>query len=287
MKEKNNLAYKISFLLKIGMKMGSKKARALLDNIFAMKNAYSNKAIIIDYEKFEDKIPNSRVGYLDIAEVERRYEEQLKDLNVAKEIKNNASIRDNVFFLENECGEYLRHRDGFKLLDVGCGSGIYSKIFERRESITEKWQYAGTEIDERLVRICKKYSPQHTFFTSTSDKISSNNDSFDFVFSSSVMQYTLDSWKESILEMKRVSKKYIAIVRFPLAKFENTFYVKQVVKSMAGVETHYFICLNRNEFEKFLKENGLTIIIRDYSLEGYNIKGIEEKIILTQYLLEK
>jgi SAM-dependent methyltransferase len=287
MKEKNNLIYKLSFPLRIGIKMGLRMVRALFDNTFAIKNIYFNKAIVIGYEKFEDAIPNPSVGYLDIAEVERRYDEQMKSFNIEEEIKNNASIRDNVFFLEKECGRYFFEKGDFKLLDVGCGSGVYSKIFGREGSKTAKWQYAGTEIDEKLIEVCKKYSSKKIFFTSTSDKLEALDDSFDLVFSSGVMHYTLDCWKKSILEMRRVSKKYIAITRFPLAKFAATFYVKQTVRSISGTEVHYFICINRNEFEEFLKENGLSIVKRDYSLEEYTIKGIKEKIILTQYLLEK
>jgi GT2 family glycosyltransferase/ubiquinone/menaquinone biosynthesis C-methylase UbiE len=282
-----NTFNKILFLNKIGSKFINILMRIFLTPIFNIKVKYLDKAILINYEKYDGRIPNSRVGYLDIKEVERRYNQQMKNINIDLEVKNNASIRDNVFFIEQECLEYFKEKNNFNVLDVGCGSGVYSKIFSREKSPTRSWNYFGTEIDDNLVKLCKKYSPQLEFFTSTSEQIKSVNDNFDLVFSSGVMHYTLDSWKESILEMKRVTKKYIAILRFPLAKYSDTFYVKQTVESVSGKETHYFICINRIDFEKFLHEQGLMVLKRDYSSEEYKIKGVKEKIILNQYLLEK
>ena len=87
--------------------------------------------------------------------------------------------------------------------------------------------------------------------------------------------------------MARLTKKFVVIVRFPLTKFNKTFYVHQTVIGLDNVENHYFIVINRREFEEYLNKIGLIVLKRDYSSEEYNIEGITEKIILTQYLLKK
>jgi len=245
-----------------------------------------NNALIIKYKKI-DMSPEMKSGYVDISTTSKRYEDSLKSISVSQ-LLTDLSIKDNFFFLEQECADCVKGiGKDFKILDVGCGSGIYSKIFGRKGSLFEHAKYTGTEIDERFVNISKKYMSESNYIVSFADSIAMKNNSVELLFCSSTLHYTLDGWKKSVSEFARVSGKYIAITRFPVTKYNKTFYVHQTVRGKSGTENHFFIVINRGDLENYFKEIGLTIAKRDYSSQEYNINGVNEKIVLIQYLLEK
>lgn len=258
----------------------------LLNKIIEIKKVILEKALIINYKKI-DKLPKIKAGYVDIETVLKRYENSLKEVSV-KALLKDLSIFDNFYFLEQECGEYVKQLPKkFKLLDIGCGSGIYSKVFKRKASPFSGCQYIGTEIDERFTSLSKKHLPKDDFIVSLAEKIDLGSNSIDFIFCSSTLHYTLNDWKKSLTELERVSKKYIAITRFPVTKYNDTFYVHQTVKGLYGTENHFFIVINRKELENHFEKLGLKILKRDYSSQEYSIESVDEKIILIQYLLEK
>lgn len=243
-------------------------------------------ALIIEYEKV-DKPSKTRANHTDIETIAERYENSLKSNNLYT-LLSDLSVKDNFYFIEKECRNCIKKKkNNFTILDVGCGSGIYSKIFGRKGSIFEGAKYIGTEINEKLTGISKKYLPKHDFLLSYADNIALKKDSVDLAFCSSTLHYTLDDWKKSLLEFTRVSKKYIALTRFPVTKYNKTFYVHQTVRGKSGAEDHFFIVINREELEEHFKNNGMKILKRDYSSQEYDVKGIDERIVLIQYLLEK
>jgi ubiquinone/menaquinone biosynthesis C-methylase UbiE len=255
----------------------------LYQTIYGFVNPY---LLRINYQKISE--PNmSGAGYVDIEAVAKRYNKVNEDIGKSELLKNSA-VRDAVYFLEKDC---IDHSEDFrkvgKVLDIGCGTGIYSKIFRKINIFGNNFKYIGTEINQIFVDICKKKNPKENFVVSYADKINFKDNYFDLVYCSSTIHYTLNKWKESLNEMARISNKFVVMVRFPLTKFNKTFYVHQRVSSLDGVENHYFIVVNRNDFEKYLEKIGLQIIKRDYSSEEYIIDGVGEKIILTQYLLKK
>lgn len=246
-----------------------------------MKN---NNNLIISYKKVK-QIGTSRTGYTDIEEVSKRH---IKYININKSNKGNitSAVMDFQYFINNECKEYIyKTKMPVRILDVGCGNGEYSYFFDKLVGFKSKYQ--GCEISDSMVSVCKKTSPKKIFFKSFADNIDSEDEKFDLVFCSGTLQYTIDRWKESLLEMKRVSNKYIAVLRLPVIKFGDTCFVEQNIKSEGYLEKNFFILINRQELENLIKRIGLKIVVRDYSSEEYIIEGISEKVILVQYLLAK
>ena len=251
-----------------------------------IKSIIKNNILLITYTKLDKAPDNIKAGYVDFKNVAKRYFNTAKNINVLEAMKS-APVRDIFYFLEKDCKEIFENSIPKNILDVGCGSGIYSKFFKRDYGIFRDSTYSGCEIDEELIKICKKINPDKNFFISSADKIEATDNSFDMVFCSGTLHYTLERWKQSIQEMKRVSSKYVSIVRFPVTKFQSTFYVEQHVIGLNGTEKHYFIVINRSEIEKYFKDLGLEILKYDYVSEEYKIKGVDEKIILINYLLKK
>lgn len=258
----------------------------ILREINAFIRMIISRALIISYKKIE-KSPEVRPDNFDIGVTINRYKDSLASISVPG-LLDDLSIKDNFYFLEKEClGYFDTPKSDFKILDVGCGSGIYSKVFGRSGSLFQNAKYVGAEIDERFTTVSKKYLPEADFIVSAADDIALKDSSIDLVFCSSALHYTLDKWKKSLKEFARVSRKYVAITRFPVTKYNKTFYVHQTVRGRSGTENHYFVVLGREDLEKYFDSIGLKILKRDYSSQEYNVKGVDEKIILIQYLLEK
>lgn len=260
--------------------------RKILIKISEIKKIFIERALIINYKKV-DSIPKIKAGYVDIDAVAARYEASLRNISVPMLLRD-LSIIDNFYFLEHECKKYADGLlDSAKLLDIGCGSGVYLKVFKREESPYKNIKYIGTEINEKFTQMSKKYLPEGEFITTFADNINLSDNSIDFVFCSSTLHYTLENWKKSLDEMKRVSKEFVAITRFPVAKYNKTFFVHQTVRGVNGAENHYFIVINRKELEEYFEKIGFEILKRDYSSQEYKIDGVDEKIVLIQYLLKK
>lgn len=247
----------------------------------------NNKFLLLDYQKIP-KPKESVSGYRkkDLEAVAARYLVSSKGLN-EKKLLTISAFSDIKLFLNTDCKKVFRGNKRWKILDVGCGSGLYSKLFNGKSFPYGKVQYEGCEIDRILVDACKKINPKMNFFVSFADAIKSPDKNYDIVFSSSVLHYTLSKWKKSIKESTRVSKKYILISRVPFSKYHETFYVQQIVRSLQGTEQHYFVVINRSEFEDYVGKLGLKILARDYSSEQYKIRGVNEKVMLMEYLLSK
>lgn len=242
--------------------------------------------LVVNYKKIS-KPTLSRCGYSDLKEVARRYSSWLENKPILRSIMSTAE-KDNVYFFYKECRNFLDTLPkDISLLDVGCGTGIYSEFFSNSVRTDKHIDYYGCEVSKAIVEICRKIYPQNHFFKCFADDIKVKSNNYDIVYCSSTIQYTLEKWRESLLEMKRVAKRFIFLVRFPVTKFHKTFYVRQRITFDDNVENHNFIVLNRTELENYFSKIGLDVVVRDYSSEEYLVEGIKEKIILNQYLLEK
>lgn len=249
----------------------------------SLVNIINPPKLKVSYKKVDD-IKTIKEAYDDVETVAERYDTSDKNENIS--IVKDPAIRESIYFLEEKCKSYSKEFKKIKrVLDIGCGNGVYSQVFRQRNIFSDNIKYFGSEINKRFVEICKKRFPNETFFISKADNINFKNKTFDLVYCSSTLHYTLNKWKESIDEMSRLTKKYIVLVRFPVTKFNKTFYVQQSVSHLGGIENHYFIVINNNDLENYMKKIGLSILKSDYSTEEYNIEGINENIFLSQYLL--
>jgi len=91
--------------------------------------------------------------------------------------------------------------NGKTLLDVGCGSGSYLKIFA--ETLGAK-NLAGLDIFKAKI-------PGIKTFKGTGEKLSFNSNSFDVVFEKDTLHH-IGNKKKALAEMKRVARRQVILV---------------------------------------------------------------------------
>lgn len=96
--------------------------------------------------------------------------------------------------------ELLGNVKGKKILDFGCGTGIYAKLLTSKGA-----KVKGFDISPEMIKIAKTENPKLDLKIGTGNKIPFD-EKFDIVLASLVVHYFSD-WNKMLREIKRVLKK--------------------------------------------------------------------------------
>jgi len=96
--------------------------------------------------------------------------------------------------------ELLGNVKGKKILDFGCGTGIYAKLLTKKGAIVK-----GFDISEEMIKIAKQENPKLDIRMGTGNKIPFK-EKFDIVISCLVVDYFKD-WNKPFREVSRVLNK--------------------------------------------------------------------------------
>lgn len=87
-----------------------------------------------------------------------------------------------------------------KVMDLGCGSALWRHVFGDRE-------YVGVDQNEEMIRVAKGRFPEDTFKVCNGMNLDFDDESFDMVFTASVLQHNCHPDKETVVkEIHRVLK---------------------------------------------------------------------------------
>lgn len=133
-------------------------------------------------------------------------EEAARAYDKLAEIYHNKRVKGRDF---NELAEQpvsfslLGNIKGKKVLDAGCGSGIYSKILAKKGAIV-----SGLEISQNMLKFAKEHCKDYKidFKKGSIDKLPYKNNYFDFILASLVIHY-LKKPEKALKEFNRVLKK--------------------------------------------------------------------------------
>ncbi|HSX28476.1 MAG TPA: class I SAM-dependent methyltransferase [Candidatus Saccharimonadales bacterium] len=90
---------------------------------------------------------------------------------------------------------------GKRVLSLGCGSGEDSHYLKQQGAKSS----VGIDISEELIKIAQQSYPECEFQTMDMEKLSFEDDSFDFVFASLALHY-IEDWTRVMSEVYRVLK---------------------------------------------------------------------------------
>lgn len=109
-----------------------------------------------------------------------------------------------------------------KILDIGCGTGIYAKILTQKGAIVK-----GFDISPSMVGVARRENPKLDLRIGSANKIPFN-EKFDIAFASLVVHY-LPDWNKMLKEIRRVLKDdgiFIFSTGNPVAESVERIYVK-------------------------------------------------------------
>jgi ubiquinone/menaquinone biosynthesis C-methylase UbiE len=90
---------------------------------------------------------------------------------------------------------------GKKILDLGCGPGIYTRIL-----VDKGADVKGIDFSEKEIEIARKEVPEAQFMVGNIETLPYKDSEFDIVLSTLVIEH-LKSWDKTLRQIKRVLKK--------------------------------------------------------------------------------
>ena len=214
-----------------------------------------------------------------------RYQQQSKNLQGVKSLWNDLNSQKELDWFEKWIISVLPLRA--RILDVGCGIGMYGKCFAEHNR-TSGWEYYGLEMSDEVVKLCQQFYPEGSFICGDARKMNFENNTFDLVMLSGVLHCIPDAWAVALNECKRITKNLLMISRIPLVEKESSFqYDLMVQRRKRKRVTQRMLALNRLEFESQVMSAGLQILNKEISNEKIYIGAYPRKVLTYRYILKK
>ena len=157
----------------------------------------------------------------------------------------------------------LRNVKGKRILDMGCGSGIYAKLLTKKGA-----KVKGFDISKEMIKIAKKENSKLDLRVGSGYKIPFN-EKFDIVLSSLVMHYFKD-WNKVFKQVKKVLKKdgiFVFSTGNPIMECRELIKEKNQKRKLLGtIKTKG---KKINVFGNYFKERKIN---EDWVIDGKRIK---------------
>mgnify|MGYP001558513359 CR=1 FL=1 len=195
--------------------------------------------------------------------------------NVAK-IYNTPIFQLYYLWAHRVCISFLKNyiEDGFKILDVACGTGIFlEKISKERKNL----QLFGIDNSEKMIAIADKYPGVANFKIASAEKIPFEDNSFDLVTIIDAFYYFQD--KEAVLkECFRVLKPNQYLFLFYIGADLFPKFLMKEIKIASRL-----LLYNTEKYSTFISINKLKKITNttNFSL------AVKKMIIMHRFILLK
>lgn len=156
----------------------------------------------------------------------------------AKEYHNLRTKKNTTGWFYNELLEMpttlklLGNIEGKKILDLGCGPGLYTKELIKRGA-----KVKAMDISEEEIKIAQKENPEIEFKVGDSENLPYNDKEFDIVLATLVLEH-IEDWTNSLREIKRVLNKGGIFIFSTGNPVTNCIRVKE--NNQAEIKRNYF-----------------------------------------------
>jgi ubiquinone/menaquinone biosynthesis C-methylase UbiE len=114
-------------------------------------------------------------------------------------------VREGDVILINHFLQELPSDDGLTILDIGCGTGNYTDLFQR-VTLAKHYQVYGIEPSEGMIAKARQKNSQVTFKQATAEDLPFEDDLFDFIYMTDVIHHIPDI-RKMFSEIRRVLKR--------------------------------------------------------------------------------
>lgn len=139
------------------------------------------------------------------------------------------------------------------LLEVGCGGGYYSEIFDTL--VAGGVDYAGIDYSQAMVETARAAFPGRRFEHGDATALAFEDKSFDIVFNGVSLMHILD-YEAAIRESARVARQYCIYHSLPVFRDRATTYLRKHAYGSPVVE----VILNRDELFEIFASRGLELV---------------------------
>jgi ubiquinone/menaquinone biosynthesis C-methylase UbiE len=145
-----------------------------------------------------------------------------------------------------------------KVLDMGCGSGIFTKCIK-----TWGADVVGCDISKNMITIAKQENPQLKFIVCNAEKTPFKNSEFDVVASGLMLHYLKDL-RPAFREVSRILKKdgtFVFSLTHPIAEFSERLVING--KNMFVLQPYF-----NNDSYSWPMMDGMKLIYYHHTLEN-------------------
>ena len=151
-----------------------------------------------------------------------------------------------------------------KVLEIGCGVGRWVDLLTHKGAA-----YTGVDISQRMVEIARQKAPAVEFFRMPADALGFDSESFDIVFSVTVLHHMpYEKQQKAIEEMSRVAKRTGCIVIM-----EGTKQPTDAFNMFANTATTWRSLFEQGGYKAYYSQNHQCIV---------NCKLFSGYLLLTQ-----
>jgi SAM-dependent methyltransferase len=171
-----------------------------------------------------------------------------------------------------------------KLLDFGCGHGIYRLLLER-DGRFDGWSYAGVEADRELVDVCRSLHAGVRFDVGGEavEAVGFEPGAFDVTLASGSLQYCRDVGRV-LRWLRRVTRDCVVISRLLTWEGWPSAVVRQTVEDDCGVVRQALHVFERRTFERELAALGFVGVGRAFERFRIPITGADTPAVPTAYV---
>jgi ubiquinone/menaquinone biosynthesis C-methylase UbiE len=152
------------------------------------------------------------------------------------------------------------------LLEVGCGSGYASAIFEHL--LPAKIQYVGLDYSAAMIELARRRFPRHAFLVGDATALPFPSAAFAIVLNGVSLMHVLN-YRAAIRESRRVARQWCLFHTVPVLQRRETTFLRKSAYGRPTVE----VVFNEAELRHQLESSGLSIRKVSHSLP-YNLKRV-------------
>lgn len=163
------------------------------------------------------------------------------------------------------------------LLEVGCGSGYYTEVFDRL--VEGGVVYRGVDLSQAMIDLARLTYPNGHFEKADACALPFDNAQFDIVMNGVSLMHIVP-WRQAVAEAARVTRRFVLLHTLPLLRKRPTTWLRKMAYGRCVNE----VIINEEELLGAFDDFGLRMIMSWESI-SYDLSAVLGEAAITKTLL--